>query len=259
MRLIILASLVGYAKAQHFICYPLTGYDTSHLTDVTQWKIQTDSHCLSHPAVDCSIYVSFCQLAPNCFNQYAACEQSELSNNVTIIGEHTSTPFHAYESGGASFYAEFPMGPLQNISNSTYCSPSLRIEFECDEDYQWQKPIIYNATANAPLPEDIDFDPNDACRTIIRMKYSGACKPKPQEGGITAGGVFLIILFVTTLVYFIFGALYNGCIKHRSGIHLIPQAQFWIGLPLYMIEGCRATITCCTRTQPSSSSNYDSV
>ena len=37
------------------------------------------------------------------------------------------------------------------------------------------------------------------------------------------------------LAYFIIGAIYNGLVKHRSGINLLPNAQFWISLPLYMI------------------------
>jgi hypothetical protein len=42
-------------------------------------------------------------------------------------------------------------------------------------------------------------------------------------------------LFSFTLVYFLVGAIYNGLVKHRSGINLIPQAEFWIGLPLHAI------------------------
>jgi hypothetical protein len=31
------------------------------------------------------------------------------------------------------------------------------------------------------------------------------------------------------------GVGYNGLVKHKSGINLLPQAQFWIGLPLHAI------------------------
>lgn len=67
------------------------------------------------------------------------------------------------------FYAEFRTAPLQNISNTTYCSPSLRINFICDPDYQWQMPIDPNGTANAPTPDEIDFDHDNTCRVIVSI------------------------------------------------------------------------------------------
>ncbi len=56
---------------------------------------------------------------------------------------------------------------MQNISNTTYCAPSLKIKFVCDPDAIWLAPVSSNVTANAPEPKDIDFDPNNTCAVII--------------------------------------------------------------------------------------------
>ena len=45
----------------------------------------------------------------------------------------------------------------------------------------------------------------------------------------------LFSLFSVILVYFIVGVAYNGLVNHKSGVHLLPQAQFWIGLPVNAI------------------------
>ena len=83
------------------------------------------------------------------------------------------------------------------------------------------------------------------------MEYAGACNSNvaPEDKGIHIGAVVLIMyvrrachlfedrfsLFSVALVYFIGGAIFNRLVKHRSGINLVPHAQFWIGLPLLAI------------------------
>jgi hypothetical protein len=90
----------------------------------------------------------------------------------------------------------------------------------------------------------------------MTFDYNGAClnNGKAPKKEISAGAIFLIMyvwkpssflkeniifscfsLFSSALAYFIIGASYNGLVKHRSGINLLPQTQFWIGLPLYAI------------------------
>jgi len=229
------------------------------LTSATQWQVRTDYQCLTNPAADCSYYISFCQTAFTCFNQYSACQNASGSSNMTIIGAYSSNVFHENESGPKGFYAKFPKGPMQNISNTTYCEPSLRINFNCNLKAQWFAPVT-NATASAPEPTDIDLDQTDPCLTIMTFDYAGACYyGKEPEKGIGGGAVFLIILFSLILAYFIVGVSYNAFVKQRSGINLLPQAQFWIGLPLNAIEGCRASIGCCSGSLKPSQATYESV
>lgn len=71
------------------------------------------------------------------------------------------------ESGPKGFYAKFPAGPKQNVTNGTQCTPSLKIEFICDSDKRWQTPLLDNVTAFTPKPDDISIDDNDTCFVII--------------------------------------------------------------------------------------------
>jgi hypothetical protein len=63
------------------------------------------------------------------------------------------------------FYAKFPKGPAQNISNTTYCEPSLIVQFYCNLKAKWFIPLD-DGTALAPEPTDIDIDDNDPCLVI---------------------------------------------------------------------------------------------
>jgi hypothetical protein len=102
---------------------------------------------------------------------------------VTIIGSYTTHIFYEngkfrlvlltfidrylyLESGPKGFYAKFPAGPMQNISNTTYCTPSLKIKFECNLDAKWLAPLG-NLTGMAPEPTYLDVDDADPCAVII--------------------------------------------------------------------------------------------
>jgi len=256
---LLLNCLLYHTYAQHFVCNSLDGYETKALTSATQWQVKTHYQCLSNLAGNCTFYISFCQPAPMCFNEYSACEKTSESTNMTIIGNFTSTVFHENESGPKGFYAKFPNGPEQNITNTTRCAPSLKIKFNCNLRAIWFAPVD-NETASAPHPTSVEIDNTDHCLTIMTFDYAGACYyGKEPERGLTGGGIFLIILFSVAFVYFVVGIGYNAFVKHRSGIHLLPQAHFWIGLPLSAIEGCRATLSICTGSSAPSRATYESV
>jgi hypothetical protein len=252
--------LVYRTYAPTVICNSIQGYDIKTLTSVVGWQVTTYYQCLDNRAADCTYHIGFCQAPSACFNEYSACQNSTEASNVTILGRHTTTQFFANDSSIDGFYALYPPGPLQNISNTTRCQPKLRINFLCDLNTKWTLPSD-NITGLAPEPIDIIPDPNDDCSTIMIFNYAGACKngQGPTKDKISPGAIFVIVLFVSALVYFLIGAAYNGLVKHRSGINLIPNAKFWIGLPLHAIEGCRASLTCCSGTSKPSPATYASV
>lgn len=266
-----LSLCLGQTSAQSAICNSLEDYNTHDLVSAYEWTTSPGYGCLGNRATDCTFYFSFCQLAPHCHNAYSACENSSLSPNITMIGALTTTIFFA--DGMNGFYANFSSGPLQNISNSTSCTPSLLIKFQCDLEAKWLVPIS-NETGRTPDPEDIGLDPAKPCETILTYNYYGACyqgrstTPKPDgDNGLTGGAIFLIILFSVIGAYFLFGIAYNGLVNHHSGVKLIPHSDFWIGLPIHAIAGCRCLLGGCgnsdsSSSSPSSSSKptaYDSV
>jgi len=178
---------------------------------------------------------------------------------MTIIGDYTPTLFHENESGPKGFYAQFSKGPLQNVTNATECEPSLKVKFNCNLQAIWFAPVG-DATASAPRPTDVEIDSKDPCLTIMTFDYAGACYyGKEPDKGPDGGAIFLIILFSVALAYFVVGITYNAFVKHRSGIQLLPQAKFWIGLPLNAIEGCRATLSFCSCSSTPSRATYESV
>ncbi|CAF1195935.1 unnamed protein product [Rotaria sp. Silwood1] len=253
---LILNCFIYLTYAQHFECNSVNGYNTKDLTSAIQWQVTTEDQCLSNLAAECSFYISFCHQAPMCFNEYSACQNGTGTTNVTIIGGYNSTLFYPYENGKIGFYAKFPNGPTQNISNTTRCEPSLIINFNCNTKVKWFAPL-FNATASAPQPTDIDID---QCKTTLTFDYDGACfNGQEPSNGLSGGAVFLIILFSVTFVYMVGGLLYNGFVQHKSGLNLLPHAQFWIGLPLYAIEGCRTSLGLCSCSSTPSQATYESV
>lgn len=86
---------------------------------------------------------------------------------------------------------------------------------------------------------------------------SGACAPSPspspgpspspspskKKGGLSGGDVVLIIFFCgLVLPYFVFGALYMKYAKGASGVEMVPNREFWAGLPSLIKEGFQYTM-----------------
>jgi hypothetical protein len=62
----------------------------------------------------------------------------------------------------------------------------------------------------------------------MKLPYAGACSPiKPDDGGLGAGSVLLIIFFVVLAVYLGVGITYNVFVAKRSGTSVIPNYKFW--------------------------------
>jgi hypothetical protein len=69
---------------------------------------------------------------------------------------------------------------------------------------------------------------------IVDSKY--AC-PVTSLGSLSAGSIFMIIVLVLVLVYIIGGVLYNRFRNNKSGVDMIPNAEFWVLFPSYVKGG----------------------
>lgn len=49
--------------------------------------------------------------------------------------------------------------------------------------------------------------------------------------GLSNGSIFLLLLFITALMYFLGGALLLYFIRGARGIEIIPNIDFWMNLP----------------------------
>jgi len=79
-------------------------------------------------------------------------------------------------------------------------------------------------------------DNNQKCKYTITMKHSAACK---GGGGLSGGSVFLIILLCLSVTYLVGGVIFNKVRNDASGVALIPNVEFWQGLPGLIVDGFR--------------------
>ncbi|XP_059488787.1 uncharacterized protein LOC132204341 [Neocloeon triangulifer] len=109
--------------------------------------------------------------------------------------------------------------------------------------------VIMTCAYAAPTPT-LQEDPTEPGRFILSSK--GGCFTKVElpadEVGLSAGATFLIIFFSLFAAYFIGGMAIMKFIKGAQGVEVIPNYEFWTGLPslvkdgfLFAISGCRGS------------------
>ncbi|KAJ9461638.1 hypothetical protein DIPPA_15423 [Diplonema papillatum] len=72
---------------------------------------------------------------------------------------------------------------------------------------------------------------------ICQVIPPAAPSPGSPSGGLTGGGVFLILFFVGFFVYFAAGSAYMYKVKGETGVNVIPNVELWKGLPGLMKDG----------------------
>lgn len=83
---------------------------------------------------------------------------------------------------------------------------------------------------------EISEPANQVCTYLFQINTKWAC-PIPKDGkgdeidGLSPGSVFLIIFFVGFAVYFAVGAVVKFKVYSATGVELIPNTMFWLGLP----------------------------
>lgn len=68
-----------------------------------------------------------------------------------------------------------------------------------------------------------------------------------SKGGLTSGGVFLIVLVVLIFIYVITMISLNKWRRKATGVDLLPHRTFWITVPGLAREGFRFTFYKITR------------
>jgi len=58
-----------------------------------------------------------------------------------------------------------------------------------------------------------------------------------KDDGISPGTIFLIIFFVGFAVYFAVGAVVKWRVYSASGVEIVPNTEFWTGLPGLIKDG----------------------
>ncbi|KAK6179857.1 hypothetical protein SNE40_012115 [Patella caerulea] len=218
------------------------GYDLTNLTSRV-WTFEgNNSTCLpvngTVPAT-CTFYMGLCQKIANCSNA-SVCQSSKsnLSSSYFNLGNYTEDPFHSY-AVPPGFNTTFRLGELFNKS----CPLKTHIFFECNSNSIW--PSKTAAEGKVPVNPAIKFV-KEQCLYNITFEYAGACViilPSENVTQLSGGTVLLIIFTVTLIVYFTFGAMLNIA-RGRHGKDVIPHADFWMTLPVYVADGILFTCRC---------------
>jgi len=147
--------------------------------------------------------------------------------------ECTSTLFRQQIGAGTQY------GVFQRLGDNTRFTQLSATESEgygfnlTMQDYQW---VTMDGACNQVLPEE-PSGPNPHPSPV--RQHSGS---KSMSGG----DVFILLLFLTVIIYFGGGMAYNfqrsGGFKN-GGTPVIPHVQFWRSIPMLVAEGCHFTFT----------------
>lgn len=111
----------------------------------------------------------------------------------------------------------------------------VRYEIKCNEE----------ATGTPKL--DISFPqcPSSDYAVVVKFEHKAGC-PIGKAKKLSAGSVMLIIIFVGIAVYLIAGISINAFAREKRGIEMVPNLEFWKGMPGLIKDGfnfmiCRNT------------------
>jgi len=98
--------------------------------------------------------------------------------------------------------------------------------------------IDCNPTSNGEIYSIIE---DTSCTFIIAMRSLAACGSGGRKhnggSGMSAGWVIDIILLATTSAYLLGGCAYKYLKQGATGIEVIPNIEFWKGLPMLVKDG----------------------
>ena len=93
------------------------------------------------------------------------------------------------------------------------------------------------------LPTQFDITSTDDCAYYATINHKSGCPASSGgSGGLTFGGVFLIIFFVGGFCYFAAGFAYNMKYQQLQGLDALPNKGFWIEVPGLVKDGAFFTV-----------------
>jgi len=110
----------------------------------------------------------------------------------------------------------------------------------------------------------LEFVPGGTPGDLSVKEITGACKYVAKfsvSGGLSAGSIILIVLFVSLILYIVAGVVWNKKKKGATGKELLPNHEFWFGFPGLVKDGFKYFVskTCKRGTGGSAASDYDSI
>lgn len=184
-----------------------------------------------------------------------------FENGMTSCQERMSPPKFESAMGFLNGYGktpdlefiENPQGPGTGVvmtmrnAKCNFAERLVKVTFICDE--------------TVTVPSTMDVVEKPTCAFTITVRAKQACPLTKGTGSLSGGAIFVIIVVVVAVVYLIGGIAYNRVKRHQTGLHLLPNTDFWVSIFGLFVQGCRSSwcfIRSCGQNTAKSNS-YQSV
>jgi len=132
---------------------------------------------------------------------------------------------------GVPKIAQHPDGPKKGVM-LTYTNTQ---DNQCGTTNRVSNVIVGCSQAETTL---VKITEPGSCVYDFTMTSKYACPIGGSgPGGLSGGSIFLIIFFVSAVLYFAIGSIVMWKVKGASGIEILPNSAFWVGLPGLLKDG----------------------
>jgi len=182
-------------------------------------------------------------------NTYAIQPCIETKTVCLVEGVVLKTPVCQTDSHGKNHSCgDITQGKWGGISTSgadqfkkTYPNANFSITYSNGDQARNVEIILNCDKATAASVVDLVVEKPGGTKNyhlVLNTKY--ACPG--VKGGITGGGIFLIILVSVAFLYLVVGMLVMRFGKGATGAEMVPNHDFWVSLPGLFMDGCRFTV-----------------
>ena len=219
LSLVILCVLLSYALGQS--C-SWTDPNTGQQYDLSPLKNDNQDYYIpkgSAPGVTWDIWLNMCRpvVKPDCGPQAAGCQRWDPNTGKASLGLVSSLTFQTAQApgdGGFGVTAQFTGGDGGR---------QMELDFKCKQSGSTGAPVF--SSENPKLHYNF----------VWESVY--ACPVSASEGGLTGGGIIMIIVACLIFVYIVGGIIFNAVIRKQRGIEMFPNVTFWVTVPGLVKDG----------------------
>lgn len=117
-------------------------------------------------------------------------------------------------------------------------SRQIKLTFACSEYFTYSDgPLVVYETYNG-CHYDVHWPNRAGCPSLPLMERLSLTGNQAAGGGLTAGGIFMMVLLVALVLYICGGCWYRRTKEGADGIEACPHHTFWCSLPAIFMSGC---------------------
>eukprot|EP01091_Cochliopodium_minus_P016721 TRINITY_DN6346_c0_g2_i1.p1 TRINITY_DN6346_c0_g2~~TRINITY_DN6346_c0_g2_i1.p1 ORF type:complete len:207 (+),score=43.86 TRINITY_DN6346_c0_g2_i1:252-872(+) len=180
------------------------------------------------PTQNDDIYINMCHgiLEPNCGNGVAGCAIWDYNCKGDLCGSNiigTTKEISWALDGEDTILATFYGGTGGR---------SLQIALKCQSGTGQGTPVYLGTEDNVYK---------------FSWKSEFACSTGTKSKSLNGGWIFLIFVVCAFTVYFLLGIIIKKTVYHASGSDLLPNRDFWVGLPSLITDGFKFLFRGCRK------------